>query len=381
MTKELGRTKDRIVIRQREMSDGGSSLYLDIHYRGKRTRELLKLYLVPEKSRVAKELNKQTMAQAETIRSQRQIEMQSGEYGFLHEFKTDTLFLPYFRELNESRKKSKKVKDHWGTTLHYLENYCDEFTTFKDITPRWLEGFMEYLNNTMLKPQSSSRKKDEEVKGLSQNSKVGYFSPVKVCINKAYAERIIPHNPLKSIKGFKPEETERVYLTWEEVQKLNATKCKNPVLKRAFLFSCFTGLRKSDVFKLTWGEIQKLGDFTRIIFKQKKTGGQEYLDIPKQAEKYLGTPGENEDLVFKPFNEGTISVDLKAWAKDAGINKVFTYHSSRHTFAVLLLYFGADIYTVSKMMGHRELETTQVYARVLDKKKQDASRLFPTLEE
>lgn len=96
MTKELGRTKDRIVIRQREMSDGGSSLYLDIHYRGKRTRELLKLYLVPEKSRVAKELNKQTMAQAETIRSQRQIEMQSGEYGFLHEFKTDTLFLPYF---------------------------------------------------------------------------------------------------------------------------------------------------------------------------------------------------------------------------------------------------------------------------------------------
>lgn len=92
MAKELGMTKDRIVICQREMQDGGASLFLDIHHNGKRTRELLKHYLVPGNSRAAKEINKQTMAQAETIRSQRQIEMQSGEYEVLHEFKTDTLF-------------------------------------------------------------------------------------------------------------------------------------------------------------------------------------------------------------------------------------------------------------------------------------------------
>lgn len=131
---------------------------------------------------------------------------------------------------------------------------------------------------------------------------------------------------------------------------------------------------------MTWGEIHKLGEFTRIIFKQKKTGGQEYLDIPKQAEKYLGEHGDMDERVFASFRYSEKKTfELKRWAKKAGVEKEFTYHASRHTFAVLLLYFGADIYTVSKMLGHKELATTQIYAKVLDKKKQDASRLFPSL--
>ena len=64
----------------------------------------------------------------------------------------------------------------------------------------------------------------------------------------------------------------------------------------------------------------------------------------------------------------------------AGITKDITFHCSRHTFAVLMLNFGADIFTVSKMLGHRELATTQIYARVLDKKKQEAMKLFPEMK-
>ena len=134
------------------------------------------------------------------------------------------------------------------------------------------------------------------------------------------------------------------------------------------------------MLKLTWGEIHKLGEFTRIIFKQKKTGGQEYLDIPEQTEKYLGERGEPDDHVFEHFHYSQrTTLEHRRWAKKAGVEKEFTYHASRHTFAVLLLYFGADIDTVSKMLGHKELATTQIYAKVLDKKKQDASRLFPSL--
>lgn len=383
MAKELGLTKDRVVVRQREMNDGGASLYLDIHYRGKRTREHLKLYLVPGNSRAAKELNKQTLAQAEVIRAQRQIEMQSGEYEVLHEFKTDTLFLAYYREMCTARLKTDSQGNwgNWRGCLRYLENYCDESTTFKDITPRWIEGFKEYLDNAEIKPtHRCSHPADDGFRGLSQNSKFSYFNKLKACINQAYEDRIIPINPIRKVKGFKEEECERAYLSWDDIKKLDATECTNPILKKAFLFSCFTGLRKSDILKLTWGEIHRLGEFTRIVFRQKKTGGQEYLDIPEQAEKYLGERGDIDELIFGAFRYSqNTSLELKKWAKQAGVEKEFTFHASRHTFAVLLLYFGADIYTVSKMLGHKELSTTQIYAKVLDKQKQDASRLFPSL--
>jgi hypothetical protein len=168
----------------------------------------------------------------------------------------------------------------------------------------------------------------------------------------------------------------------EEVKKLAATPCNYPILKATFLFSCLTGLRKSDIEKLTWGEIHKQGNFTRIIFKQKKTGGQEYLDISEEAVAYLGTRRNDVDRVFEGFTYGTwISLELKRWALAAGITKNITFHCARHTFAVMMLDLGADIYTVSKLLGHRELSTTQIYAKVLDKNKQAAVSLIPKISD
>ena len=129
------------------------------------------------------------------------------------------------------------------------------------------------------------------------------------------------------MKGFKADEAERQYLTIEEVKKMAETECRYPHLKRAFLFGCFTGLRKSDIEKLTWGEVQKFGDYTRLVFKQKKTGGQEYLDIPKAAEQYLGKQGSKgpDELVFPMFKySAETSLELRRWALAAGITKDFT---------------------------------------------------------
>lgn len=122
--------------------------------------------------------------------------------------------------------------------------------------------------------RTGPRRERDVFQGLSQNSKVSYFNKFRACINQAYDERIIPVNPLRGIEGFKAAEVKRDYLTLEEVKQLAATPCRYPILKRAFLFSCLTGLRKSDIQKLTWSEVQKFGDYTRIVFKQKKTGGQ-----------------------------------------------------------------------------------------------------------
>ena len=213
--------------------------------------------------------------------------------------------------------------------------------------------------------------------GLSLNSKHSYFNKLKACINHAFDERIIAVNPLRGVKGFRQDETCREHLTWEEVCMLDATPCKYMDLKNSFLFACFTGIRKCDIEALTWGEVRKFDGFTRIVWKQKKTGGQEYIDIPHQAEKYLGEKRrKNDDLVYPHFKYGPwLLLELRRWMLAAGITKDITFHCSRHTFAVLILNFGADIYTVSKLIGHKELQTTQFYTKVLD----DAST-FPPAE-
>lgn len=241
------------------------------------------------------------------------------------------------------------------------------------------KDFLESVEKDTHKRRGPRRERDV-FQGLSQNSKASYFRKLSACINHAYDERIIAVNPLRGIEGFKDAEVKRDYLTLEEVRKLAETPCRYPVLKRAFLFSCLTGLRKSDIQKLLWGDVQKFGEFTRIIFKQKKTGGQEYLDISPQAEKYLGERGNPEDPVFTGFTYGSwTSVELQRWSMTAGIKKNLTFHCGRHTFAVLMLDLGTDIYTVSKLLGHKELSTTQIYAKVLDKNKQNAVSLIPEI--
>lgn len=159
-----------------------------------------------------------------------------------------------------------------------------------------------------------------------------------------------------------------------------AAHCKYPALKNAFMFSCLTGIRKSDIEKMRWREVQQHGEFTRIIFKQKKTGGQEYLDINSQAAAYMGQRGEADDRVFSGFKYSSYMIaELRMWAARAGITKDITFHSGRHTFAVMMLDLGAEIYTVSKLLGHKEIHTTQIYAKILDKKKQEAVAMIPKI--
>lgn len=141
---------------------------------------------------------------------------------------------------------------------------------------------------------------------------------------------------MRGIDGFSGEESTRMYLTIEEVKKAAQTDCDSSLIKRAFLFSCLTGLRRSDVIKLTWSDVQQQGDFTRIIFRQKKTKGQEYLDITQQAAEMMGTRGKPSELVFGGLpSTSTTNYYIKIWMQRAGIDKDITFHQSRHTYATL----------------------------------------------
>lgn len=366
------------------MASGNTSLYLDIYLDGRRTYEYLKLYLIPETNRQDKEKNRQTLRLAEAIKAKRVVEVQNGRFGFESEYKLDTNFLDYYRHLCEQRHNTEGSLGNWGnwwSALKHLERYCRADMTFREVTSEWIQGFKDYLDRTArVKDKRKHITTDYDLKPLSQNSKVSYFNKLRACINQAFEDRIMPHNPLRGIEGFKTEEKERVYLTLEEVRALAEGECRYPVLKRAFLFSCLTGIRKSDIEKMRWSEVRQEGDFTRIIFKQKKTGGQEYLDISPEAVPYLGRRGNDEDLVFRGFKYSAyLLTELKAWAMRCGITKPITFHSGRHTFAVLMLDLGADIYTVQKLLGHKEIATTEVYAHIMDKKKQAAVTMIPSV--
>ncbi|MCM1152508.1 MAG: site-specific integrase [Muribaculum sp.] len=374
-------TKEFVYLRQRKRANGLIALYLDICRNNKRTNEYLKLYLVPERTKEDRDKNRATLQLAQSIKAQRMVEIQNGEFGFKDSYAEQTLFFDYYRAMTEKRR-GKESHGNWGnwlSCLKHLEKYEPRHNiTFADITPQWVEGFRNYLD-TKAEAFSTDKRKRKDKRPLSQNSKQSYFNKLRACLNQAYEDRIIAHNPIRGITGFKAEEGTRQYLTLEEVRKLAAADCDFPEIKRAFLFSCLTGLRRSDIIKLTWGEVQRQGDYVRLVFKQKKTGGQEYLDISPQAAALIDTPrGKSTDHVFGDIRyPGDTNQSIRVWCLRAGIDKNITFHCGRHTFAVLMLDLGTDIYTVSKLLGHRELTTTQIYAKVLDKNKQAAVSRIP----
>lgn len=378
----MGKSKEPIRLRRRITPSGLTSLYLDIYLDGKRTYEYLKLYLIPEKNRADKEKNRTTLQLAEDIRAKRMVELRNGEFGFKSMYKEDTLFYPYYRAMCEARlgQESRGNWGNWYSALHHLKIYDgNENLTFRDITPEWVQGFKDYLENDA-KAWGHDFRKRQDYHPLARNSKLSYFNKLRACLNHAFEERIIPYNPIRGVENFKPEEGTRMYLTIEELQKLVQTDMAYPELRRAFLFSCLTGLRRSDIAKLTWGEVHQQGAFVRLIFKQKKTGGQEYLDINEQAAELLGVRGKPQDLVF-PY---MISPDwqnsiIQQWVYKAGINKKISFHCGRHTFAVMMLDLGTDLYTLSKLLGHKSISTTQIYAKVLDKNKQAAVSSIPSI--
>ena len=376
-------TKEPIRLRQRKTPTGNVSLYLDIYLNGKREYEYLRLYLVPEKNKKDKDKNRETLALAEAIKAKRIVELRDGVFGFKGQFKEDTNFYDYYMAMCESRH-GKEGEGNWGnwkSALKHLEHYDKRLKQrkFADIDRDWILGFKEYLEK---KAKAWENDKRDRIKttALSQNSCCSYFNKLRACVNQAFEERIIAYNPLRGIDGVKAEEGTRMYLTIDEVRKLANTPCDYISVKRAFLFSCLTGLRRSDIMKLTWGEVHTQGQYTRIIFKQKKTGGLEYLDLTPEAVELMGERGKIDDAVFDDFYTPSCTNEcIKRWCLRAGIDKEITFHCGRHTFATMMLDIGTDIYTVSKLLGHRELSTTQIYAKVLDKNKQAAVSRIPSI--
>ena len=281
-------------------------------------------------------------------------------------------FIDYFGKLIAIRhkKSSKSIIINWNRVHELLKIYTDYMPLpFSQIDLRQIERFKTFM---LTAPQGGGKSGT-----VSRNTAATYFSIFKAALHQAFIDGYLDIDLPAKVKGIPDEESRREHLTIEELNLLAAAPCEYPTLKRAALFSALTGLRHCDIQKMTWSEISKEGNHYRINFTQKKTKGVEYMPISEQAYLICGEPAEPDKLVFEGLQDPSwINRPVRVWVEAAGIKKHITFHCFRHSFATNQLTEGTDIYTVSKMLGHTNVRTTQIYTKVVDSKKEQAADLI-----
>lgn len=365
-----------VAIRKSALKNNRSRLSLDIYYKGKSKYENLELFVYDKPTSIPeREHNKRTWMLAESIQAKRVLEMQENKYNFNAGAKKKGSFIQYFKRLTDERRRSTDGNyGNWYSTYKHLLNFSKgKNLTFEDFDDQLLGKFREYLLHGRVTKGNQN---------LSNASASSYLNKIKAALRQAHDENIITVNPGRRVKGIPVPEGERQYLLLEELKLLSSHPCRIPIIKQAFLFSCLTGLRWSDVNKLLWEEVvysEQEGKW-KIHFRQKKTKGLQYHPISDQAYSILGKRGEDKERVFKGLKYSAWNNFILAeWVILAGVKKHITFHSARHTYATLLLTQGADIFSVSKLLGHKHLATTQIYGKIIDSKRNSIIELLPDI--
>lgn len=348
-------TMATITLREKPLQDGRRSLYLDIYEDGQRRYEFLKLYLLPETNNSARAKNKETRTLAEVVRGKRLFEAHNTAFGFANK-RDKALLLPTFEKFYKGR--NSKI---YNAIHAHLRELCKADTKVVHINERWVAHYLLYLQK----------------RGVADNSAAQYIAMFRVFWRWCVTKGIASGNPFASAKTNR-QQAVREYLTLDELRALIHTPYNHSV-REVFLFSCFTGLRWSDVNALKWGDVEQYGERTRIRFRQQKTSEYTIMDIHPQAVALMGERKDDETKVFHCCALPNATAQLRRWVASAGISKHITFHCARHTFATMMLTLGADLYVVSKLLGHSDISTTQIYAKIVDKRKQEAIDLIPQL--
>ncbi len=374
--RKTAKLKEPVKIRERKLKNGNISLYLDIYQNGVRKYENLNLYIVPGSDPITKDQNRRAMQVAQKVKAERILKIQNQGIQHWDKIKQSSMTLIAWLMTYEqgsgnfslSTLKGRKEMRH--KVEEYLEEIGRENITMKELDQNFCRGFMNFLRTAR-----HGVKKDHTAT-ISQGAAHHHQAVFNGAMNKAVREGIIQVNPLKMLESKEKcaaPESMREFLTINELKLLMKTECNNEEVKKAFLFSCFAGLRLSDIRTLTWEKIQQASDGTLFIrCKMQKT--QHILEVPLSAEalSYLRRTDSRSEAIFKLPMTPTICHDIKKWVKAAGITKHITFHCARHTFATMLITLGADIYTTSKLLGHANITTTQIYSKIVDSKKVQA---------
>lgn len=381
--KKSAKFKEPVRIRERKLKNGNVSLYLDIYQHGVRKYENLNLYIVPGNDSITKDQNRHALMVANKVKAERILEIQNQGIQHWDKIKQSSMtlvqWLMTYEQSNgnfsQSTLKGRKEMRH--KVEQFLEEIGRENITMKELDQEFCRRFMCFLRSA-----KHGVKKDPTAT-ISQGAAHHHQAVLNGALNKAVREGIIPSNPLKMLDSKEKcsvPESMREFLTIDELKTLVNTPCKNGEVKRAFLLSCFTGLRLGDVRALTWEKILVGSDGTKYIrCKMEKT--QHVVEVPLSAEalSYLRETESPSTPIFTLPQTPTVCHDIKKWIKAAGITKHITFHCARHTFATMMITLGADLYTTSKLLGHANITTTQIYSKIVDEKKVQAVNLVDGL--
>ena len=339
----MGRTK--ISLRSRPISGGRRTLYLEF-YPPVRVRETMKMqryetlgmYVWDKpKTLTQKQYNETIFAQAEAIRALRVQAVINEEFDFLN--------------------------NSWMSCYKHFHKFVDGHCTFRQLNVDLCVRFREYL--------LSATQLDDPTKPLSVNSASNYYRKFRGMLAITLRDDYIRENINEHLERIEAKRNRIEFLNFRELYNLSKTPCELPLMRRASLYACLSGLRISDIMQLTWNNIVPniKGTGYNMRIRTEKTETEATLPISPDALELCGPRGRG--LVFKDLTRSMLNKPLKAWLAAAGITKHITFHCFRHTYAVLQLASGTDIYTVSKMLTHKHVTTTEIYLDLLDEMKED----------
>lgn len=270
-----------------------------------------------------------------------------------------------FERMVSKGKRSQNTYNKYKTVYNHLcefirERYYREDMAFRELTSDFIREFDFFLRI------------DKE---CTHNTVWVYTMPIIALAELAIKKGLIRKSPFEDYE-ISMEETDRSYLLKDDVEKVMLLKPSKPqyeLVKDLFIFSCFTGLSYIDIQKLKWGNIQSFFDGHQwIISRRKKSdvaSNVRLLEIPKHIiEKYRGITGN--DYVFEIPTNPTCNTHIKKLMSEAEIitEQKVTFHTARHTFATMFLTEGVPLESLSKMMGHKNISTTQIYAKITSQK-------------
>lgn len=368
-----------VILRKRKNTDGTTSLLLDVYHNGKRKYEFLKeLKLCKPQTAFDREENRKRMRLAEQIKNKRELQLQSDEYDITPAFKKNIDFIKYFENyLSSYTKKDKRV----------MTGCFEKFKEFMlrgeiaELTPKEIKEFMKKA----IIPELPTKQVNENYvcdfkeyleETLNGETPANYFKKFKKVLKYGVSQKIFSFNPAQDLTAKRNEGIKKEILTFDEIQKLAETPCTNNDVKRAFLFSCLTGLRFCDINILQWQHIN-----AKVLkITQQKTSKPVTIILNENAIQILGEAGKRNEIVFKLPSHTACIKDLKVWCKNAKINKKITWHCARHSFATNIIFYGSDVNSASSLLGHSSLAYTQRYVRVVESLKEKAVQNLPDIK-
>ena len=252
----------------------------------------------------------------------------------------------------------------------FLEVKRRPHITLRKFDKVWFRSFFLWLKNDYV-PQKFVRK---ESKPLSESSLKHVQQRIVAVFNKAVKAGKLTANPFyqmdKADTFTTPKESHKQFLTPDELKTFMASEETNGVRETqlAFGFACLTGLRISDIRALRWSDIQKSDGTNTLVIIQKKTKSVNAVPICSTAMGWLPERGKDNKVFHLPAH-ANVDAALKRIAKKVGIKKTISFHTSRHTFGTLIQAATGNIETTKKLMGHKSLKSTAIYADVLTEEK------------